>query len=115
ALVEAHERGVLHLDLKPENVVIPRDGRVRVVDFGLAKTFRVDADEPEPQPRDDPGEPGWGTPSYVAPEQWRYQPCSAATDIWSLGVILFELASSKLPYPQEPPLVKGKAVCSPDP
>jgi WD40 repeat protein/serine/threonine protein kinase len=113
ALREAHQNGVLHLDLKPENIVIPRDGRVRVVDFGLAKTFHVPDSE---TPIDDtsPGvlAAGWGTPAYVAPEQWRYRECTGATDVWALGVILFELCSGRLPFPQDHVVAKGKAICS---
>jgi WD40 repeat protein len=116
ALREAHQNGVLHLDLKPENIVIPRDGRIRVVDFGLAKTFLLPDDE---SPMDGASAgvraAGWGTPSYVAPEQWRYQECTGATDIWALGVILFELCSNRLPYPQPDVLEKGKAICSKKP
>ena len=93
ALAEAHRNGVLHLDLKPENVMIPRDGRVRVVDFGLARP----AADPQRRPQDATA-PVWGTPSYMAPEQWQRQPVSGQTDVWALGMLLFELCSDWLPY-----------------
>ena len=111
ALTEAHRNGVLHLDLKPENVVLPHDGRVRVVDFGLAKTFRVGDDDTAGEDAE-VAPTGWGTPDYVAPEQWRYQPTSEATDVWALGVIMFELLTHEVPFPPEPSLAKGKLICA---
>lgn len=121
ALEEAHRHGILHRDLKPSNVVIGSDGRVRVVDFGMAKAVQVPADAPtkdaqgsEPparkqtppsrQERDDGDEgpvPGGGTPAYMAPEQWLEEDCSPATDIWGLGVLLFELCTGRRPYEEE--------------
>ncbi len=124
ALTEAHQAGVLHRDLKPENVVVPRDGRVRVVDFGLAKAFEVaeptDGVNPKEQAlssdqRLSPETLLAGTPQYMAPEQWLQLPCSPATDIWGLGVMLFELCSGVLPY-DEPSIIKqATAVCTGDP
>ncbi|MEM6989869.1 MAG: protein kinase [Myxococcota bacterium] len=108
AVTEAHAHGVLHLDLKPANVIIPRDGRLRVLDFGLAKIVREVG-------HDDDGDQatvGWGTPAYTAPEQWRREPASAATDVWSLGVLLYELLSGRLPWEHPSPVVMGRAICS---
>ena len=91
ALVEAHAHDVLHRDLKPANIVIPRDGRVRVLDFGLAK--RLDGEAP-PSTRFlgfGPREYTWagaGTPAYMAPEQWRAEETTVATDVWAMGVLL---------------------------
>jgi WD40 repeat protein len=116
ALVEAHRHEVLHRDLKPENVIIPSDGRLRVVDFGLAKPFArartapaVDDDDAADRsavvawaPDDDRFTTRRGaivgTPMYMAPEQWLGQPVTAATDVWALGVILFELLSGRPPF-----------------
>jgi serine/threonine protein kinase len=100
ALVAAHRRSILHRDLKPENVLIDDDGRVRVVDFGLAVSFAA-AEEME---LTDDGElsPGAfftgivGTPRYMAPEQWTEADQAAGVDIWALGVILYELVSGGL-------------------
>ncbi len=80
-LAEAHRAGVLHRDLKPANVLIPRDGRVRLIDFGLAR---------------DAAEQGRaaivGTPKYMAPEILRGEAATAATDIYSLGLIFREMS-----------------------
>jgi WD40 repeat protein/serine/threonine protein kinase len=104
ALQEAHEHAIIHRDLKPENVLIPRDGRPRVVDFGLAGAFQDDslANRSSENPTVlDPGGShprGGGTPLYMSPEQWRKQDTDGATDIWALGVILYEMISGKRPY-----------------
>ena len=97
ALEEAHAHGILHRDLKPANLIIPTDGRLRIVDFGLAT--RVNASNSErDRPQTDGATHAGGTPNYMAPEQWRNAPSSAATDIWALGVILFKLCSGRLPF-----------------
>jgi len=85
AIAEAHRRGLVHADLKPENIVIPRDGRVRVVDFGLAK---LAGDAPHGAS---------GTPAYMAPERWRGVPPTGAIDVWALGVTLHELIAGFRP------------------
>ncbi len=111
ALAEAHAHGVLHRDLKPDNVLIPRDGRPRVVDFGLAK--RVEAAVPRaPRVGDsidssaesmeafETVERGRirGTPAYMAPEQWTEEQIGPATDVWALGVMLYELLCDRRPF-----------------
>lgn len=108
ALREAHRHGILHRDLKPSNVVIGRDGRLRVVDFGLAK--RVSKGEATLTLRDSDGpstieslstiDEGAvrGTPAYMAPEQWTGAECSEATDVWSLGMMTYEMASGAHPF-----------------
>jgi eukaryotic-like serine/threonine-protein kinase len=85
ALAEAHRRDLVHADLKPENVVIPPDGRVRLVDFGLARLIGTTADSAS------------GTPAYMAPERWRGEPPRGAIDVWALGVLLHELATGVRP------------------
>jgi len=104
ALVEAHRNSVLHRDLKPANVIIAQDGGVRVLDFGLARMVTPDPGgdvEAPPSVTAAPSftaEEGGGTPYYMAPEQWRCETSSAATDVWALGVILFELCALRHPF-----------------
>ncbi|MCW5804694.1 MAG: serine/threonine protein kinase, partial [Deltaproteobacteria bacterium] len=86
AIAEAHRHGLVHADLKPENVVVARDGRVRVLDFGLAKLI---GDAPAATS---------GTPAYMAPERWRGTPPTGAIDVWAIGVILHELITGARPY-----------------
>jgi WD40 repeat protein/serine/threonine protein kinase len=124
ALAAAHEEGVLHRDLKPANVLLPHDGRIRVVDFGVARLVEqgeeftggpdagefasedsrpAEPDESEDEPtRVDATEPEaprlrGGTPGYMAPEQWNRQD-EPASDVWALGVILYELVVGDRPY-----------------
>ena len=102
ALTEAHRREVLHRDLKPGNVYIGLDGRLRVLDFGLAKALphTVAADQTAPPLQALPSIQGLkGSPHYMAPEQWSDGECTGATDVWALGVILFELLAGQRPYP----------------
>ena len=98
ALVAAHRRSILHRDLKPENVLIDEDGRVRVVDFGLAVRFEV---APESVRRGSVSPGAFytgivGTPRYMAPEQWTDAEQGEGVDIWAVGVILYELVTGGL-------------------
>jgi serine/threonine protein kinase len=86
ALAHAHAHGVLHRDLKPSNVFLTEDGEVKVLDFGLAHFFGTS------------GMRGGGTPGYMAPEQWRGDPEDPRTDVFGLGVLLFEMLTARLPY-----------------
>lgn len=94
ALEAAHAAAVIHCDLKPENVLLPHDGRLRVVDFGIA---RVAETWTSARGGADPGRIA-GTPGYMAPEQWLGEAPTGATDIWALGVILFELLAGYRPF-----------------
>ncbi len=133
ALEEAHRHGVLHRDLKPENVVIPLDGRVRVVDFGLSKTVQVTGTGTATalsHSADTEAAPNGfelsaslrasssgraGTPLYMAPEQWQDLDCSGATDVWALGVVLYELTTGTLPYQETTVVDQAQAVCAEQP
>jgi eukaryotic-like serine/threonine-protein kinase len=97
-LAHAHGRGVVHRDLTPGNVFLCDDGQVKVLDFGLAHAFG--------QPRI-----AGGTPSYMAPEQWRGAPEDERTDVFALGVMLHRMLSGALPFEED----GGKAVTGPRP
>ncbi|MBM4357896.1 MAG: serine/threonine protein kinase [Deltaproteobacteria bacterium] len=116
ALAEAHRHGVLHRDLKPGNIHLGRDGRVRVLDFGLAKIVREELGSTARLSRAAIEETfganvrsafdelasktfGVGTPAYMAPEQWLEDPCTGATDVWAFGVVLFATLTGRMPFP----------------
>ncbi|MBL8961505.1 MAG: tetratricopeptide repeat protein, partial [Gemmatimonadetes bacterium] len=92
AVQSAHQRLVIHRDLKPSNILVTADGQVKLLDFGIAKLVEAD----------DPGTTHTGlrafTPEYAAPEQWRGDPVTTATDTWALGVILHELLTGTRPF-----------------
>ena len=103
ALVAAHEKGVVHRDLKPANVMVTREGRVKVLDFGLAKLAQAQSDVDTTQaatqatPISNVGQVV-GTVPYMAPEQIRGEPADARSDLFSLGVLIYELAGGKRPF-----------------
>jgi len=99
ALSHAHERGVVHRDLKSSNVIVTPEGRPKVLDFGLAKRLRgADlADATRTQGLTAAGVIA-GTLSYMAPEVLRGQPADQRSDIWALGVVLYEIAAGKQPF-----------------
>lgn len=91
----AHDRGVLHRDMKPENMLFGSDGNLKVTDFGLAKVLSADDTLATPE-----GEL-LGTPAYMAPEQATGAQIGPATDVYAAGVMLYEMLSGQLPYPEE--------------
>ena len=103
ALVAAHAKGIVHRDIKPENVMVRPDGYVKVLDFGLAKPTGRGAPAVDTQAatralvNTDPGAV-MGTVSYMSPEQARGDEVDARTDIWSLGVVLYEMVTGRVPF-----------------
>lgn len=108
ALAAAHSAGIIHRDIKPENAMIRRDGYVKVLDFGLAKLSEPGAVASGTEAptrslvRTDPGVV-MGTVAYMSPEQARGQETDARTDLFSLGVVLYEMVAGHTPFDGETP------------
>ena len=102
ALGAAHERGLVHRDVKPENVMVRTDGVVKVLDFGIAKRLRVDISAGAPDESRTGSVQGGlvGTPMYLSPEQLRGEPVDGRGDQFAWGVMTYELLTGILPWPR---------------
>ena len=95
-LIEAHNLGVVHRDLKPQNIMIDRDGNSRIMDFGIARSLKTKGIT----------ETGVmiGTPHYISPEQVEGKDVDQRSDIYSLGIIIFEMVTGRVPFEGETPI-----------
>jgi WD40 repeat protein len=111
-LEAAHAKGIVHRDLKPENVFVTTDGRVKVLDFGLAKLVALESAASVEETAASPTQDGMlvGTVGYMSPEQVRGLPVDARSDVFSFGVVLYELLSGKHPFRRETTVATLSAV-----
>src|SRR6516164_6482953 len=103
-LAAAHEKGIIHRDLKPENLFLTNDGRVKILDFGLAKLTQIEAAPNQTNlPTASGTEPGvvMGTLGYMSPEQVKGKPADQRSDIFAFGAILYEMLSGSRAFHRE--------------
>ena len=110
ALEEAHSRGVVHRDLKPNNIIVTPKDQIKVLDFGLAKLVRQPSHDTITQSAANEANLVIGTLAYMSPEQLRSEPVDVRSDVYSLGVVLYEMSTGKRPHTQTQPISLADAV-----
>jgi eukaryotic-like serine/threonine-protein kinase len=113
-LTAAHAAGIVHRDLKPGNILITRDGRVKILDFGLALVGSASSDAVNTEDLTALTDRGTtvGTAAYMSPEQARGESLDARTDLWSFGIVLYEMATGVRPFDGPTPPVVFRALLS---